>query len=119
MENGIYHIKFRSSGGDVVGNGLVVVQNGSLNGGDFGYIYRGLELTTGNIINSKIQVSRYDASQQSLFGDLEDFDIELAGTLHNSGKEFNLSGTVIGHPQLRISVVGKKLRDLALVVRWV
>ena len=120
MENGIYHVKFRSSdGGDGVGSGLVVVRNGSLNGGDFGYIYWGQEVTTGNNIKSKVHISRYDASQQSLFGDLKNFDLELDGTLNNSGKEFNLSGTVIGHPQLEISVAGKKLRDLAPVIGWI
>jgi hypothetical protein len=74
MENGIYRVDFQpSDGGDGVGSGLVVVQNGYVNGGDLGYIYRGMEITTGENIISKIHVSRHDASHQSIFGSLANF----------------------------------------------
>jgi hypothetical protein len=118
MENGIYHIEFKPAGSDTVGNGLVVLQNGSVNGGDISYIYRGMEITKGENIISKIQVSRYDASQQSIFGSLENFDLELSGTLSKDGREFSLSGTIVGQPQFRIHIAGKKLRDLAPLVTW-
>lgn len=40
MKDGIYHVRFSSSVG-AAGEGLAVVKDGSVNGGDAGYLYLG------------------------------------------------------------------------------
>jgi len=112
MENGIYRVQFTSSTGEA-GHGLVVVQNKSFNGGDLGYIYRGRAKIIDHTITCKVQVSQYDASQPSLFSPRERFFLELSGTLNHGENGFNLSGTIVGQPQLQMLVVGKKVCNLA------
>jgi hypothetical protein len=113
MQDGIYRVDFQSSDdGDSAGNGVVVVRNGALNGGDLSCVYQGHVKTTGKDIVSKVGVFRYDTSQNSVFGSLDRFDLELSGTMSSTLLEFELSGAIVGHPQQRIAIIGKKLCDL-------
>jgi hypothetical protein len=112
MQDGIYYVEFQSSLG-ATGHGLAVVSNDSLNGGDFGYIYQGRVKDAGNNASTRIQVSRYNPNAQSIFGLIDNFSLDLEGTLRQGSDVFNLSGTIPGQPQLRISIAGRKLRDLA------
>jgi hypothetical protein len=109
--DGIYYVEFQSSL-SAVGYGLAVLSNGSINGGDFGYIYQGRMNNTGNNISTRIQVSRYNSNAQSVFGSIDNFSLDLAGSIRQNGSEFSLSGAIPGQPQLRISITGRKLRDL-------
>jgi hypothetical protein len=111
MKDGMYFLEFRSSLG-VEGVGLAVLVGQSLNGGDDGYVYQGSLQGDAATISSKVHISRYNPSAVSIFGPLENFDLELSGTWHPNGQHFSLTGTIPGQPHLPISVNGCRFRNL-------
>jgi len=110
MQDGIYRVQLQAIGG--IGSGLMIVSKCSLNGGDFGYTYQGHVQSTGNNISTKVHISRHDPTVHSVFGPLDNFDLDLSGTLSHGGHAFHLSGTVVSQPQLRIAITGRKVRAL-------
>ena len=66
----------------------------------------------GTNVVSTVHVSRYDATEQSVFGPLEKFDLKLSGTVDTTSDEFHLSGDIVGQPRLCIRITGKKVCDL-------
>ena len=89
MNDGIYHVTFSSLRGSA-GQGLVVVKDGSVNGGDPGYLYLGRLVADGNQLKGRLEIKRWNSSSQSIFGPLSDFGLELQGTV--SGENFAVSG---------------------------
>lgn len=110
MKNGLYVVQFRSQIDQ--GNGVVVVQDGSVNGGDFGYIYQGkLREESGNNITATIEVTRHNNQAESIFGSAQNFKLLLAGTTEE--KSFNLKGNVEGNTNQQIQITGTYLKELA------
>jgi hypothetical protein len=110
MTNGIYYIIFKSYLG-IIGDGLVVVDNGKVHGGDSRYLYRGTYKVDGTSIKAEIQVSYYRGTLKSVFGPLSKFELILSG---NAPDElFTLSGHMPGRSQAALTVEGQKQSDLA------
>jgi len=65
-------VQLQAIGG--IGNGLVIVSKGSLNGGHFGSTYQGHVHSTGNNISAQVRIVRYDPNVQSVFGPLDNCD---------------------------------------------
>ena len=106
MQDGIYHVRFSSSQG-LAGEGLAVVKAGSVNGGDFGYLYLGQLLADGERVSGQLEIKRWNASAQSVFGPLVNFALTLTGTVN--GESFRVSGGIPGQPNLKISIDGRRL----------
>jgi hypothetical protein len=76
MESGIYYVIFKSHTGRF-GDGLVVVDNGKIHGGDQRYLYRGFYKTDGQTVEADIQVSYYRGEAKSVLGHIAKFKLNL------------------------------------------
>ena len=110
LSEGIYEVSFSSNVGSS-GRGLIVVSNGAINGGDISHLYQGPYTCAGNTINATLSISQYNSSQQSVFGPLDNFILELSGAVTN-GNSFKVAGKVAGQPQLSISINGNMLKPI-------
>jgi T3SS negative regulator,GrlR len=112
MQNGIYHVNFSSSQNSA-GTGIVVIKDGSVNGGDDGYLYTGLLLADGNQVSGQLQIKRWNASATSVFGPLDNFGLNLVGTSDDLAGTFTVSGGIAGQYGATISIHGRKLAPAA------
>jgi hypothetical protein len=90
MRNGIYSVTFSSNQGKQ-GSGVAIVTGDMIYGGDAGYYYKGSIQTEGQTAIARIQVARHQAREESIFGPLNDFTLEVSGTPNdeafNRGRE--------------------------------
>lgn len=112
MENGIYHVRFSSSIGGA-GEGLAVVKDGAVNGGDAGYLYLGQLTAAGPALSGQLQVQRWNPSTVSVFGPLGNFALDLAGHASAANDSFTVSGGIAGQPNLKITITGRRLAAAA------
>ena len=107
MISGIFRVRFSSSTQDF-GEGIAVFKDGSVNGGDHGYIY------TGKISGEKamLKVKQWNPAVVSVFGPLKSFQLDLAMT-SQTADAFSATGSVAEHPASRINISGNKLSDAA------
>jgi hypothetical protein len=94
-----------------MGGGLIVVNQNTINGGDFGYLYRGSYATLGDKLSSTIKVTHYNPSATSIFGPLKEFDLTLSGQA--VGDTFTFNGSIAHNPSMQIKIAGKRIADLA------
>lgn len=111
MQDGIYHVRFSSSVGSA-GEGLVVIKQGSVNGGDAGYLYIGQFSVSGESLSGRLNIKRWNAGQVSVFGPLESFELQLSGNV-TAGNSFTLSGGIPSQPGLMITIAGRFLSAAA------
>ncbi|EFR3657699.1 negative regulator GrlR [Salmonella enterica] len=105
MKDGIYYVTFRSNMSDF-GNGVVVVKNSTVNGGDFACVYRGI--IKDNSVQLGVEV--HDKSRTSVFGGTEPFTLHLNAV--ESGAGYILSGYVSSQIQMKVDVDAKYIGDL-------
>jgi hypothetical protein len=110
MRNGIYRVEFRS--GRRIGlSGLVVLKEGTINGGDDGFVYRGTYDVEGHKVTAQIAVSNHNPGAQSIFGPIDNYTLALTGT--TEANNFTLSGGLTGRQDLTIEIRGSRLADAA------
>jgi hypothetical protein len=109
MQNGIYWVDFQSRGAS--GAGLIVLKDGSLNGGDQGYIYSGTYSVNGNNVTARARIIQHNSSWQSIFGNIPQFDLQLSGI---SGQgQFSLNGSIPNVAGASIGILGRRLGDVS------
>lgn len=102
---GIYHVRFSSS--QDLGEGIVVIQNGSVNGGDYGYAYSGRFTPNNNgAVEVRLSVTQWNRGVASIFGNISAFNLSLSGS-QAADRSFVLTGNVVEQPTLSMTVVGK------------
>jgi hypothetical protein len=111
MRNGIYSVKFAASLG-VIGEGLVVFKDGTVNGGDHGYIYTGSYDVSNSKATAKLKVKRWNPGSMSILGNIQEFDLVLSGSEGQDGTSFSVSGQSPSIPA-QVEVTGRFLADLA------
>ncbi len=109
MIPGIYLIGF-SAYGNRIGEGLVVIKDGSVNGGDPSYLYRGHFDSYGEDVKGNIEVRHYRGPLNSVLGPLKQFNLILSGKV--SGDNFQVSGNIPNMPNATINITGTKIADL-------
>lgn len=109
MQNGIYHVQFHSTQG-ASGEGLVVVKDGSINGGDASYLYLGQLQTEGEQLSGQLDIKQWNSQAPSIFGPLGNFSLSLTGVV--SGDNLRISGGVVGQADLAIRITGRRLSDV-------
>lgn len=67
MTSGIFHVEFRASTDDF-GDGLVVVKDGAVNGGDPHYLYQGEVPTHSGEFESRFTVRKYRDGNANVVG---------------------------------------------------
>ncbi len=107
--DGLWTVEF-SSTLNLFGTGIVVLNNKRLLGGDFGYYYSGTYSTSGETLEAKIDVTRFDKNAISVFGNIDQFSLIFTAKISNG--EFNGIAYVDGKPGLKIRVTGKKKENI-------
>lgn len=59
--------------------GVAVIESSRLFGGDSGYAYLGNVDVEGDAIRGSLRIIRHDPNIQSLFGDVDEFDLSFEG----------------------------------------
>lgn len=111
MNDGIYHVTFSSSSNDF-GQGIAVFKDGSVNGGDHGYLYTGTKAGQNGQISSRLTIRRWNPSVQSVFGPANEFVLELSGNAA-ADNSFVAQGHIDGQPQHKITIRGRYLSAAA------
>lgn len=110
MLQGIYSVNFRSSHDH--GDGLVVADQGKVNGGDKYCVYRGTYKGEGDNLEAEIHVTLHGTVGVTIFGpNVREFHLRLTGNA--SGMGLSLSGQVVEQPGLKMTLNGRKLADVA------
>lgn len=109
MTQGIFHVDFRASTGDY-GDGLIVIKDGSVNGGDANYLYRGTLPAVSGQFTSQFAVSKWRSGNTNVVG-IDNYTLDASGSVDYEGGSFNVKGAVAGHPQLTITITGRKIAD--------
>lgn len=105
MKDGIYFVVFSSNQNDV-GNGTVVVKDGSVNGGDFGFTYQGK--VNGEKLD--LHVFQHNPSAQNVFHGVNEYTINLS--VAEAANGYSLTGSVNGIPGAVLTVRAKKIGEL-------
>ncbi len=109
-ENGLWAIEFISTI-NLVGTGVLVLNDGRLLGGDEGFYYAGTyHITPPNEISAQLNVTRFNPNNISVFGDIDQFTLNFKGTVKD--QDFEGIGTTTFNPTLKIRIRGKKKEDL-------
>ncbi|MCP5352485.1 MAG: hypothetical protein H6926_04765 [Chromatiales bacterium] len=110
MISGIYFVRFAAGGNDF-GEGLVVIRDGNVNGGDETYLYRGRLDVYGEDVRAHLEIKHYRGSLNSVMGPLQEFTLQLSGKA--SGDRFEVSGGIPDMPSSpRIIIHGNKVSEL-------
>ena len=112
MKPGIYNVKFTSSLRDF-GEGLAVLKDGKINGGDQGYLYLGAYDVSGSGILAKIKVQKWNPGATSVFGNSSEFELDLKGSIAADASTFSVIGAASQMPQMKIAINGRRLADVA------
>lgn len=95
------------------GCGVAVFSGNAVHGGDASYYYRGkYKLDGQKLISGTIEVTRYSTLQNSVFGALDNYKLKLNGVVIVNEKEFEMSGSVEGHPEFILRIVLRKIDEL-------
>lgn len=110
MFDGLWTVEFESTV-NRYGQGVVVINNERILGGDDGYYYCGRCKITSKKIKADLAITRYNANISSVFGDLDHFSLTIQGELEDEYL-FKARGTIANYPDIEIYIEGKKKEDL-------
>ncbi len=96
--NGFYSVHFTGPTGP--GDGVVLLLDGNLYGGDSGYIYTGTYTLEGNALRAQVQVQQVVPGIPSVFGAFGNLTLSLSG--NRAGEVVEGSGNPIGNPHVRM-----------------
>jgi hypothetical protein len=113
MKPGIYHVTFASFLQQDQSDGLAVVKDNAINGGDLGYIYRGSFKVTGTKIAATLNIRRWNQYAVSIFGNIATFDLEIEGQVSSDLTSFSGQGFVVQNRQMRLTFNARRLDDAA------
>ncbi|EAA7089798.1 nucleoside transporter [Salmonella enterica] len=108
MKDGVYHVAFNSNRGSV-GEGILVLCCGLVNGGDIGFVYQGKlahpEMT--------LRITRYYDGIPSVLGIENDYELELLMQYSNETEgQYMLHGYVREYPELTIDACASFLMPM-------
>jgi hypothetical protein len=109
MLSGIYFVNFIANT-NKFGEGLVVIKDGCINGGDFSYLYQGRFDYYGEDIKANIEIKHYKGPMNNVMGPLKEFTLNLSGK--KIGDKFEVTGGIPNMPNLSISIKGAKVSEL-------
>jgi len=110
MLSGIYTAEFLSNQ-SLMGRGVAIFTENAIHGGDAAFYYKGKYRRDGeNRISAEVQVIDYSGKKQSVLGPLGVFWLTLTGV--KKDQQFTLVGEVEGQPNLKISIILRKVDEL-------
>jgi hypothetical protein len=109
IQNGLFAVKFIGNNRDF-GAGVVVIREGSVNGGDSGYFYQGQFDYYEQEARAVIQVSHHSGPVNSVMGPLRSFTLNVAGRITETG--FDMVGGIQSMPGVNIRIQGRWIAEL-------
>ena len=110
MAGGIFSVDFRANTGDY-GSGLLVVKDGTVNGGDPHYLYQGRVPTASGPFESDFIVTKWRDGNTNITG-IDNYTLNAKGRVDYEAGIVELRGAVVGAPQLTIELKGRKIKDV-------
>jgi hypothetical protein len=110
IEPGIYQIRFVGGSDQNFGEGIAVLKDGKINGGDMGYVYRGSYERENGYINAKINVKRWNVVPNALIN-LAEYDLIVEGQRQAAHTGFLIHARIQQQPNIAIQVEGKRIED--------
>jgi len=112
--NGLWTVEFISTF-NRAGQGVLVLNNGRLLGGDAGYYYSGTykisgTMLSGTKIEGTVDVIRFDPMHLSVFGDIERFTLSFTGDIDDY--HFTAAATIPNKTQFQIKFSGNKKENI-------
>ncbi len=111
MENGIYVVTY-VLGGVPVGSSVIVIRDGSVHGGDHGYIVFGGLKVVALDVSGKVRVEQWNSAIPSIFPGYDTYDMKLPGMVTPSGNAFTLTGALVPDPTKTVVLNGEKKANL-------
>ncbi|MCR6655607.1 MAG: hypothetical protein NVV63_07270 [Opitutus sp.] len=112
MKPSIYHVNFASSQ-QSYGEGIAVFKDGTVNGGDHGYVYVGTYDLSSTSVSARLKIKKWNAAVTSVFGNIPDFDLDLRGSLSPDQSTFTVTGGIKQLPGPTITIRGRRISDAA------
>ena len=81
------------------GGGVIVLDTGRVMGGDGAFTYIGNYEIDGDKFLANIRVRRHNQIMDSVFGDIDDYELEAVGDFAEEGKRMMIDATVNGTGQ--------------------
>lgn len=110
MKSGIYHVQFKSSA-QSYGEGLAVFKEGTVNGGDHGYLYLGTYEDEAGGVSAKLKIRKWNQGVTSVFGPFNEFDLILKGSFNPDLSSFTVAGVSPQIPGASITIFGRRVAD--------
>lgn len=110
MSQGIFHIKFKANTQDF-GEGLLVIKDGAVNGGDNNYLYQGSVPHASGQFTSDFRISQWEPGNPDVFGGQGGYVLSAQGVIDYEKGTFSLQGSPQGQPQFHLQATGKKIAD--------
>jgi hypothetical protein len=104
MKNGLYTVKFINSDNSDWGSGVVAINDGCINGGDFGYVYQGRFTRQEYDMDLNVKATQWNSECTSIFGDVKEFDLRFDGKFSPDDDSVTLSGVVVNHPEYKMTL---------------
>lgn len=111
MSSGIFHVQYKSTLPDH-GEGLVVIKDGSINGGDNNYLFFGTYEAEGNQVKGALTVKMWRSGTTSITGE-DNYELEFEGNIDFSQGILYIKGTVPSMPGMGVEIRGTKISDAA------
>jgi hypothetical protein len=101
MIEALYGIEFVSNVGNG-GHGVVVLETGRILGGDSSFVFVGDYNTNNGKIIANVKCTNDRKTLQSIFGDIDEFNLYLEGTTNHN--EFIINGYMVENPSMEIGI---------------
>lgn len=110
MINGLYSLQF-SSNKQIVGAGVVTINDGFISGGDSSFYYMGKLTEYNNEVKADINVRHYYGPNNSILGAMNNFNLNFKGKVVDDDV-FDLYASVQEYPDLMVRAVGTRIASL-------
>lgn len=109
IQNGLFSVRFIANNRDF-GSGVVVIREGSVNGGDGSYYYQGHFDYYEQEARAIIQVTHHYGPVNSVMGPLPSFTLNVSGRIFEAG--FEMTGGIQALPGVTIRIQGRWIAEL-------
>lgn len=99
--DGLWSVEFQSNS-QTFGAGVVVINNGRIQGGDSAFMYNGTLREESAVIHGDLEVSKHCFSAISIFGPTDHFHLKITGA--SDPQNLILEGYMVENPQQKINI---------------
>ena len=112
MKDGIYYAYFHTPDNSDWGEGIAVLRDGYLNGGDYGFTYQGRFIRNEYDASLTVIIDKWNPECESVFGDLQNYEITFSGEISSKSEETIMTAALSEDPSNTITVKLRYLKPL-------